>query len=103
MAGLLEKAKPARLATRLKRPVLSNRGRCPACRREVTFVSREAWLRNHYLCPSCGSLPRERALMSVLAAYHPSWRDLVIHESSPEPRGASQCLATECGQYIPSH
>lgn len=102
MTGLLERVKRAGSATRLKRPVLSSRGRCPVCRQAVTFASREVWLRDHYLCPRCGSVPRERALMSVLKDHFPEWRHLVVHESSPEPRGASQRLAAECGGYIPS-
>lgn len=32
-----------------------------------------------------------------------TWRNKVIHETSPGGRGASLRLARECGQYIPSH
>jgi SAM-dependent methyltransferase len=40
--------------------------------------------------------------MAVLARHHPNWRDLTIHETSPEPRGASERMARECPGYIPS-
>lgn len=84
------------------RVVLRSRGFCPTCSQIVTFVSRDAWLRDHYLCRNCKSKPRERALMRVLEMYFPNWQEKVIHESSPIPRGASVRLSKECKQYIPS-
>ena len=82
---------------------LENRGFCPTCASEVTFVARDSWLRDHYLCSKCGSIPRERALMHVIETFFPGWSELVIHESSPANRGASVRLARECRKYIPSH
>jgi Methyltransferase domain len=82
--------------------VLENRGRCPTCTREVIFVARDPWLRDHYICSSCGSIPRERALMWAIETYFPLWGNLTIHESSPASRGASLRLQRECGHYIPS-
>lgn len=82
---------------------LRNRGFCPICETEVTFASTDAWLRDHYLCSGCGSIPREPALMEVLQAVYPNWRDAVIHESSPVFRGTSARLRRECRQYIPSY
>ena len=79
-----------------------NSGYCPTCDRQVTFVVRDEWLRDHYLCRNCGSIPRERALMATIETYFPNWRSLVIHESSPANRGASSRLARECSQYIAS-
>ncbi len=81
---------------------LENRGHCPTCDRDVIFYAENDWLRDFYVCSNCGSIPRERALMHVLELYFPNWRDMVIHESSPAKRGASERLRTGCRQYIPS-
>ncbi|GFE56712.1 methyltransferase [Geobacter sp. AOG1] len=88
--------------TKPSTPVLENVGNCPTCESEVTFVAREAWLRDHYFCSKCGSIPRERALMLTIDTYFPDWRNLIIHESSPGNRGASKRLAQQCNHYIPS-
>ena len=82
--------------------VLENRGYCPACANEVTFTAKNEWLRDHYLCSNCGSIPRERALMHTIETFFPAWRELTIHESSPCARGASLRLARECKGYLPS-
>ena len=80
----------------------SNLGYCTTCTSEVTFIAKHAWLRDHYVCSNCGSIPRERALMQVLDTWYPDWPQLRIHESSPGKRGASIRLARECRSYIPS-
>lgn len=82
--------------------ILENTGFCPICEAEVTFSSASEWLRDHYLCSNCHSLPRERALMEVIQIYFPNWRNLTIHESSPANRGTSVRLSSECKDYIPS-
>jgi hypothetical protein len=83
-------------------PVLMSSGRCPACGTDTTFIAMAPWLRDHYLCTNCGSIPRERALMAVVETYFPQWRGLTIHESSPVDRGASKRIRQECANYIPS-
>jgi len=83
-------------------PMLQNYGYCPTCATEATFVAHDPWLRDHYLCSNCGSIPRERALMLAIETYFPNWRSLIIHESSPGNRGASKRLAQESPLYIPS-
>jgi SAM-dependent methyltransferase len=40
--------------------------------------------------------------MAVIDRLYPGWRRLVIHESSPVRRGASERIARECPNYIPS-
>ena len=77
-------------------------GYCAVCEAPAHFVSRDAWLRDHYKCERCGSIPRERALLSVLNEHYPGWRDLQIHESSP---GASSFLifARACRGYVITH
>jgi SAM-dependent methyltransferase len=93
----------ARLQERLRPVVIRNRGYCPICERSATFIARDAWLRDHYKCTRCRSIPRERALMAVLQQRFPNWRALTMHESSPGRRGASRRFAEECRAYIPSH
>jgi len=83
-------------------PYLVNPGHCPVCARDVVFSSPDAWLRDHYLCSNCGSIPRERALMTVIESFFPTWRELAIHESSPSQRGASKRLSEEAPKYFAS-
>lgn len=78
-------------------------GSCPICEKKVVFCSKQEWLRDHFFCSSCGSIPRERALMQVILDYYPNYRDLKIHESSPGGRGVSVKLHSECPQYSASH
>jgi len=77
-------------------------GYCPICEKRVTFTSKEKWFRDHLLCLRCGSIPRERALMKVIADFYPNWRELKIHETSPGGRGASVKLHDECEGYTAS-
>lgn len=77
-------------------------GWCPICEADVTFSSNDAWLRDHLVCSSCGSIPRERALMKIIADYYPNWRELKIHETSPAGRGASAKLQQEGVCYTAS-
>lgn len=79
---------------------LRREGFCPICEKEKVFVARESWLRDHYFCEGCGSIPRERAIMNVIQTYYPKWRDLDIHESSPGNRGASVKMREQCTKYI---
>ena len=102
--GLLNKIMIAwhALNSKPSTPVLECVGHCPTCDSEVTFVARDAWLRDHFLCSNCGSIPRERALMLAIDTYFPGWRSTIIHESSPGNRGASRRLSQQCIHYIPS-
>lgn len=82
--------------------ILVSQGLCPTCGQEAVFSATHEWLRDSYLCESCGSIPRERALMHVIETLYPQWREMRIHESSPAGRGASLKLQTECKDYVPS-
>jgi DNA-directed RNA polymerase subunit RPC12/RpoP len=73
-------------------------GACPVCRRRVVFVALTDWHRDTYECMRCGSIPRQRALMQVLEEVAPQWRELRIHESSPDG-ASSRRLARECRGY----
>jgi hypothetical protein len=90
LKGLIEKYSGKRAAA----PLLQSSGRCATCTMHVDFVAREPYLRDSFQCSHCGSIPRERALMSVIEEWFPHWRVLTIHESSPGYRGASKRLAT---------
>jgi len=81
---------------------LINPGYCNCCEQNTTFSSENEWLRDFYLCSNCGSIPRERALMFAIEKYIPNWSELVIHESSPATRGASERLKKSARSYIPS-
>jgi hypothetical protein len=82
--------------------IFTNSGICPYCSKAVVFEARQAWLRDHYVCPSCGSIPRERALIWTIEHFFPSWRNLAIHECSAVFRGASSRLRAECRNYTPT-
>lgn len=77
-------------------------GFCVCCEKNVSFISFNSWLRDNFYCNNCGSIPRERALMHVIESNYPDWKDLYIHESSPEQRGASIKLKNYCKNYISS-
>jgi len=78
-------------------------GYCPICRHSATFSARQTWFRDHLLCDSCGSIPRERALMLVLEREVPKWCTLAIHEISPLFRGTSEVIRRECPGYVPTY
>jgi hypothetical protein len=79
-------------------------GFCPICRAPTQFIAYDVWLRDHLLCRNCekGSIPRDRAIMTVVDDVLPGWRNASIHESSPNPYGASAVFAKECQGYTPS-
>ena len=79
-----------------------NLGYCVICERRTMFVWNDTYLRNHYRCVRCSSLPRWRAVIHVLNSSYPDWRDLSILESSPSGVG-SEKLKAECARYVPSH
>ena len=80
----------------------SHDGYCPCCEENVTFVSTNSWLRDHFICTNCKSIPRERALMLTIEKYYPNWKDLNIHESSPGNRGHSIRLKKGAKDYTES-
>lgn len=83
------------------------KGFCPCCEQDVHFIARNPWLRDHFKCSNCQSIPRERALMFTIINEYPNWKNLKIHESSPGKRGHSVTLkehATyyQASQYYPN-
>ncbi|MCF7980421.1 MAG: class I SAM-dependent methyltransferase [Pseudomonadales bacterium] len=83
--------------------IFSHEGTCPICEKAVIFSSKYDWFRDHLLCSSCGSIPRERAIIQVIKNYYPNFRNLVVHESSPSARGASVKLKSEVSSYSSSY
>lgn len=63
--------------------LFEHQGYCPICEAPTRFVAEQAWLRDHYLCVKCRSIPRQRALVQVLNLVRPDWKTATIHESSP--------------------
>jgi SAM-dependent methyltransferase len=83
----------------LSEPVVSNEGYCAVCESETRFSSERSWLRDYYRCERCGSLPRERALLTILNRRYPGWRELEIHESSPGLPSSTH-LSDSCPDYL---
>lgn len=79
-----------------------HRGVCPICEGRTLFLKAGQWLRDHYYCARCFSIPRFRAIVRVLNERFPDWRDLHIHESSPAG-AASAKIARECKRYVATH
>lgn len=75
------------------------KGFCPICERETIFLTKKTWLRDNLLCINCGSIPRQRAIMTIINNYYPNWKDLKIHESSPSNCSISNKLKRECNGY----
>jgi len=81
---------------------IKKEGYCPCCDMEVIFKSNNHWLRDHFKCDNCNSIPRERALMLTIEQQYPNWKELKIHESSPGKRGHSLKLKKQCKKYSES-
>src|SRR5690242_18671907 len=79
--------------------MFSNRGYCPICAKDTEFVMAGQSVRESYRCNWCRSIPRQRALVYVLTLIEPGWRNLSIHESSPD----SDFFAKECPRYTRSY
>lgn len=95
-------------ARRLRRyvPVLArgrwNRGWCPICEARTAFLRFGPHLRRDYQCIRCHSVPRQRALLAVLAAHFPGWRDLRVYEAGPGGPSSDK-LRRSCHSYMASH
>ena len=74
-------------------------GDCPICEHATVFMPLHDYARDGYLCARCLSIPRFRALATVLAQARPDWRRCTILEASPA--GAlSEKLQRECAGYV---
>ncbi len=77
-------------------------GFCPICESKTIFYSRYDWLRDHYRCIGCDSIPRHRALIKYFKIYFPDYKKMVIHESAPF-EVSSNFLRKNCNRYSSSH
>jgi len=77
-------------------------GYCSICEGHVVFRSYGSWHRDQLVCTGCGSVPRQRALISVLSIVRPDWRGTRIWELAPAGP-ASEMLARGSERYIGSH
>jgi len=75
------------------------KGVCPCCEQKVIFKTHNPWLRDHFRCRNCSSIPRERALMHTINNEYPDWQNLKIHESSPGKRGHSLLIQEKAAHY----
>ncbi|HUK89876.1 MAG TPA: class I SAM-dependent methyltransferase [Blastocatellia bacterium] len=78
---------------------LQNTGYCHCCRGDTTFQINDEWLRDHYICTKCNSIPRQRHIQYVLDSYLPGWEQLTIHESSP----SNDFISRQCRSYSSSY
>lgn len=69
---------------------IENLGYCHCCRKDSLFKSSERWLRDHYVCSNCLSIPRQRHLQYILDSHFRGWESASIHESSPSIAFISQ-------------
>jgi SAM-dependent methyltransferase len=79
-----------------------NRGYCPVCERRTIFIRFNPWLRDHYKCINCQSIPRQRALVNALNIFNPDWPNLTVHESSPGGV-SSDHIRKKCKNYSSSY
>lgn len=73
-------------------------GYCDICEKDVIFFKSGDWLRDKYFCLSCKSIPRQRAIVSVVKQIVPNYRDLFVHESSPAGV-SSDFFRQKCSRY----
>lgn len=82
--------------------VAENAGYCACCRSQTWFRELDPWLRDHYICTACGSIPRQRHVQTVLEEFVPGWTSLEIHESSPSNDFIGRwCTRYSSSQYLP--
>jgi len=76
----------------------ANPGYCPICMKKTIFIKFNPWLRDHYKCISCDSIPRHRALLNAMNLFYPKWKEANIHESSPGGVN-SDYIRSNCQNY----
>ena len=55
-------------------------GYCPICEHKTIFYARNGWLRDHYFCVFCKSIPRQRAIIKYITLYFEKYDNMVVHE-----------------------
>jgi SAM-dependent methyltransferase len=80
--------------------IIQNSGHCTICMGEASFSSQKEWLRDHYICEKCKSIPRQRAIVQVLGYFRPDWRSMEMHESSPSMLFFAQQCKVYCYSFF---
>ncbi|MCB0517037.1 MAG: methyltransferase domain-containing protein [Bacteroidetes bacterium] len=81
-----------------------NKGFCPICKRNTTFIAYNPWLRDNYRCKYCRTIPRKRAIIHTLQKFYPNLNELSVHESSPGKKDPSSTyIQNNCKDYTCSH
>lgn len=82
--------------------LFQNAGYCHCCRKDTMFVAHGSWLRDHYVCRICSSIPRQRHIQLVLDEFYPGWEKKTIHEAAPANKNIAQHASNySCSQYLP--
>ncbi len=76
-------------------------GDCPLCGAGTSFVGHAANVRESPLCARCGSVPRTRALVSVLRTLVPDLACAAVHEASPS-LASWRFLRPRCARFVAS-
>jgi hypothetical protein len=79
-----------------------NSGRCAVCEGPTIFLDLGKPLRSNYRCIRCWSVPRRRALVTVLDERIPHWQALRVHEFGPT-REVIRWFTKRCQRYSYSH
>jgi len=77
-------------------------GFCPICQAPAKFVARHTWFRDSFICQSCGSIPRQRALIQLVDELLPGWSGFDLFEASPGGP-ATERLKAGCAGYVGSY
>ena len=75
-------------------------GQCPVCAKCTFLLWTGDHARDRLLCVRCRSTLRHRAVVLALDRYFPDWKQLRIHESSPDGGASSTRIRTDCPGYI---
>jgi SAM-dependent methyltransferase len=97
-----EQRKRRRRRRLMRRANAKLHGHCPICAADVTFLPADAGPRETPRCVECGSVPRHRALVSVLARIYADRKPLHVHESSPSACTA-EYFRRHCAQFTGSY
>lgn len=79
-----------------------NIGVCPVCEDRTVFAEMGPYLRNDYRCLRCFSIPRQRALLTVLRECYPDWQRLRIYEAGGSGVSTAK-LRRDCPAFVSSH
>ncbi|WP_312420731.1 class I SAM-dependent methyltransferase [Anaerospora hongkongensis] len=77
-------------------------GYCPCCDKHTRFVSEHEWLRDHYICEYCMSIPRFRAIINRIKRYAVDISQKSVYEAAPGG-ASSEWLRRNAGEYLASH